>query len=337
MQRIGVVGFGFMGTMHSNCHHSNPAAQLAAVADLRGERRQLAQDQFEVRAYETLDQMLGSEELDAVDVCLPTYLHRDATVSALEAGCHVLCEKPMALTVEDCEVMIEAAQNSGKMLMVAHVIRFWPEYEVLQGLVESQELGPLRTLSCQRLSPPPDWAWDNWLLDPQRSGAAALDLHVHDTDLILSLLGKPSAVTSIGRHTERGWVHISSFYHFDDAAVSAEGGWGFEVRDFPFRMAYQAVFERGAVEFNMLNSPSIVIYEEDEDPRTPELPPPIPPLDAGGNIDDLGAYYREIEYFLQCVESGQQPQRVTPEEALESVRVSLAEIESAATGKAVSV
>lgn len=338
MHKIGIVGFGFMGTMHSNCYRSNRAAELAAAADFRKERRQQAEKSFGVRTYESLEEMLTKEELEVVDVCLPTYLHKDAAVAALKAGCHVICEKPMALAVQDCQEMIEAAQGSDRMLMVAHVLRFWPEYEVLKELVDSGELGALRLLSCQRLSPLPDWSWDNWLLDPKRSGGAAFDLHIHDTDVILHLLGKPLAVTSRGRHTDIGWGHIFTLYHYEGTEVFAEGGWDFEAPKFPFRMAFQAIFDCGAVEFNMLGSPSITIYEKGKEPRIPELPPPVAAADeAGGNIADLGGYYREIDYFLRRLDSGEKPQRVTPEGAREGVRVCLAEMESAATGKTVSL
>jgi len=338
MHRIGVVGFGGMGTRHSNCYQANPEAELAAVVDIRRERRQAAEEKFSIPTYEALEMMLEHEELEVIDVCLPTYLHKDATVTALEAGYHVICEKPMALTVEECRAMVEAGRRSGRFLMVAHVIRFWPEYEVLKGLVESEELGRLCHISCERLASPPLWSWENWMMDPKRSGGGALDLHIHDTDFVLHVLGKPKAVTSLGRCTESGWGHISTLYHYDGATALAEGGWDFEVQGFPFHMAYKAVFERGAVEFNIMTSPTITIFEDGKEPRHPELPPPVVATDdAGINIADLGGYYRETAYFLDCIEAGGKPKRSMPEESMEAVGVCLAEMESAATGNTIEV
>ena len=116
-----------------------------------------------------------------VDVCLPTDLHAEVTVAALEAGKHVLCEKPMALTVAECDRMVAAAKASGRFLMIAHCIRFWPEYIALKEIVDSGQYGKVTSALFRRISGLPKWS--EWFPNPQRSGGAILDLHIHDVGL----------------------------------------------------------------------------------------------------------------------------------------------------------
>ena len=143
----------------------------------------------------TLD---GVPEVDVVDICLPTDLHADFAVRALQMGKHVVCEKPMAISLAEADRMIEAARKSGRRLMIAHCIRFWPEYVELRRLVESGELGHLLSLSLTRYSPFPSWGSDNWLADERRAGGAALDLHIHDTDFAAYLMGRaPDEMASL--------------------------------------------------------------------------------------------------------------------------------------------
>lgn len=139
-----------------------------------------------------LDSVLDDPEIDAVDICLPTPIHRDVAGRAFAAGKHVLLEKPLALTVEDAEAIVAAAERSGRIFMVGLVLRFWPEYVELGRLVERGELGRPKAVFTQRLSPPADWA--DWLRDRDQSGGTPVDLMIHDFDQINALLGTPSTL-----------------------------------------------------------------------------------------------------------------------------------------------
>lgn len=332
MLKIGLVGAGFMGQMHTNVYANIPEAQLVAVADLdEAKARELAPD---ATIYGTAEEMMKAESLDVVDVCLPTYLHAEYVVKAAQAGMHVLCEKPMAMTPAEADRMIEATEKAGVTFMVGHCIRFWPEYMALKDIVNKGTLGKLTSLSCIRRSPTPTWSWDGWLLNPERSGGMALDLHIHDTDYLLYLFGKPASVCSSGVWDERGCVHIFTTYDFRwKCSVFAEGGWDFPAA-YPFSMSFSAVFERGGVAMQ----PEFVVYEAGKDPVSPELPKPdIGTVEGVGNISDLGGYFNEIRYFVDCLLKGEKPRIVTPRDAKDSVETLLAEMESAKTGKAVAL
>ena len=337
MLKVGIVGAGFMGGMHSNVYANLPKTKLVAVADLSAERAKELNLPEDAAIYSSIEELLEKVDVDLVDICLPTYLHAENVVKAAQAGKHILCEKPMAMTLDEADAMIEATEKAGVSFMVGHCIRFWPEYQVLKDIVDKGTLGQLTSLFCSRLSPTPTWSWDNWLLEPKRSKSATLDLHIHDTDYILYLLGKPISVFSRGRKDEKGWVHIfTGFKYASNIAVAALGGWDLPA-SFPFNMAFLAAFERGVVEMDLGKTPTLTVYEADkEEPYALPLPKPeVEAVESGGNISELGGYFSEIQYFTDCILAGEKPTIVTPQTSRDSLETVLAEIESVETGKEV--
>jgi len=340
MNKIGIVGCGFIGGVHFSAYCKIKGAKLVAVCDQDITRannlvkgissggnlsveaaKPISFKTEEVKIYTKLEEMLKDPEIEIIDVCLPTYLHKYAVLKAAKAGKHILCEKPMTLSLKEADEMINAAKKAKVKFMVAHVIRFWPEYVVLTELIEKKSLGKLLEANFQRHSPTPTWCWDNWILDAKKSLAAAGDLHVHDTDYILHICGTPKSVTSLGVKGKptTGVDHIMTEYNYGKGPkIYAEGGWGYAAK-YPFRMAFWALFEKGAVEFNSMNA-KLTIYEDGKEPVTPKLP-------------EGDGYLREIQYFLKCIEEGKAPSVVTPADARESLRIILAEINSVEKGK----
>ncbi len=337
MIRIGMVGLGFMGQQHFTIYQGMSNVEVVAVCDKNpdkvaetapsiggniGEVTEL--DLAQQARYTCFEEMLEKEELDCVDVCLPTYLHADTTITALEAGCQVICEKPMGRSVEDCDRMIAAAESTGRMLFIGQCLRFWPEYEVLADMVANDELGRLVSAKFTRLSPTPDWAEDGWLLKTELSGGAVLDLHIHDVDSILWILGMPLAVRSYASNLFSAGDkvdHIITNYLYDDFICVAEGGWALPAT-FPFEMGFQVLGEKGLVDFSVAKDPMLTFYPADGEPYPPQV--------ASGT-----GYERELAYFVQCMENNEFPERLTPQSARESVRVVMAEQQSANTGEIV--
>jgi predicted dehydrogenase len=318
MLRAGIVGCGFMGKMHAGVYGALPNVTLAAVADIRREAAAELAEKSGAKPYPSMEAMLAEEKLDFVDICLPTYLHAEIVVKAAQARVHILCEKPIALNLEDADRMLKAAEENRVRLMIAHCIRFWPEYVLLKQVVEDGRLGALQSLNLTRVSPLPDWSWERWSWDESRSGSAALDLHIHDTDYVLSLLGKPDTLFSRGTQDAHGLTHIYTTMTFGKVVVHLEGGWDFPGK-FPFKMAFRAVFERGAALFD--GSP-LTIYEEGKKPFQPEIETITAKGAEGGNISDMGGYYREIQYFVNALETDSPLSLATPE----SSRLSLATV-----------
>jgi predicted dehydrogenase len=217
--------------------------------------------------------------------------------------------------------MIAAAQAAGKRLMIAHCIRFWPEYVLLENLTKSGELGALLSLNLTRYGAFPSWGSDNWLADEKRAGGGVLDMHIHDTDYALYLLGQPDKMVSFGSLDERGPSHVFTTMTFGKTIVHAEGGWNLPAGS-PFKMSFRAIFEKGAVIFD---AGPLTIYEDGKAPRVPELPK-MAAKGAGGNLSDLGGYYYELEYFYEKLQCGEAQERLTPESSRATLATTLEEI-----------
>jgi predicted dehydrogenase len=263
-------------------------------------------------------------------------LHAEFAIEAIRAGRHVFCEKPFALAVAEAKRVQAAAAWRKVFVQVGQCIRFWPEYMAFEGFVKSGKAGKLLSLSLQRRTGRPAYSTGNWLNDGNRSGGAALDLHIHDTDFIHHLLGKPAAVTSVGTKDSTGWSHIFTTYHFKDIAVTAEGGWNYPP-NWGFQMAFQAVFENGAVEFDSGASPTLLatIGKGQKKPLPFKTPGAGESKTGAGNLSSLGGYYNELAAFIGSLEKKSPPEIATAAQATQSLATTLAEIESAKTGKTV--
>ncbi|HVU23017.1 MAG TPA: Gfo/Idh/MocA family oxidoreductase [Opitutus sp.] len=338
-QRILLAGFGFMGEMHAQAVAGLEGAGIAAVVDAVPEaaRRKAERLGLAVPVYADLERALQECDAGIVDVCLPTPQHAPAAIRALAAGRHVFCEKPVALSVAEAREIAAAHARSRAFFQVGHCIRFWPEYQAFEQFVRGGTAGRLRSLTLQRRSARPGYSVDGWLNDPRRSLGAAVDLHIHDTDFVLHLLGEPAAVESRGTRDAEGWNHIFTDYAYPDLVVQAEGGWNYPAK-WGFQMAFQAVFEDAAIEYDSRADPTLRLT------RAGGAPAPLPFVPAGGaatgttgNLSSLGGYANELRYFLDRVASGVAPEIATLPQAIRSLDVVLAEVKSAETGRAIAI
>jgi len=301
--------------MHANVYRALPNAELVAVVDHRAERHA----EFGVTGFASLDELFDNADVDAVDICLPTHLHRDATVACANAGKNVFCEKPMALDLDQADEMIAACEGADVRLMIGHCIRFWPEYAYLKDLVDSQKFGRLRSVNLTRYGEYPHWSSENWLGDEFKSGGGALDMHIHDTDFALYLLGRPDSVYARGTIDDRGVSQIFTTMTFDGTVAHLEGGWNLPVHT-PFKMAFRAIFDRGAA---IMDGGPLTVYSDGE--------PFVPAFEkmsaaGGGNISDLGGYYHELAYFVDCVTQNKPFTITTPQTSRDSLEMTLEEI-----------
>jgi predicted dehydrogenase len=239
--------------------------------------------------------------------------------------------------VPHAQEIVKEAGKRKTILQVGHCIRFWPEYQALENFVKSKKGGRLISLNMVRRSGRPNYSSKNWLMDANRSYGALMDLHIHDTDFVHHLLGKPKAVTCFGNKDKRGWSHVFTRYHFpQDIAVTAEGGWNYP-SGWGFEMSFQAIFENGVVDFNSNHNPTLRWTPENGKPEPLHFNAPQAGSSKikGGNISSLGGYFNELKYFVECLEKNSMPQIATALQALESVRTVLAELKSAESGKTV--
>jgi predicted dehydrogenase len=315
MLKVGLVGAGGMGGLHLDLYESMEDIELAAVVDIDTEKAGSKLKNKNTRVYSSIDEMLEKEALDFVDVSTPSYLHKEHAVKAMKKGIHVICEKPIALYSKDAEEMAVVAKENGVFFMVAHVIRFWPEYALLKKYYEEKTFGKLYHAAFTRVGQKPTWSWENWMLQEEKSGRVIKDLHIHDADFILYLMGKPKAV--IGHSNEEGEKisYISAAYEYENSFATAEGAW--YDAPLPFSMSYRAVFERAIVEFK---DGKLAIYEKDKEPKEVKIDNVLME-NSGINISASGGYYNEIRYFAHCIKNNIPPSVITPEESVECLKV----------------
>ncbi len=336
--RVGIAGFGFMGRMHYRCWKALEGVQVTAVcdadpgalADAAESRGNIAGaegdiDLAGVQVYEDFERMIRQEPLDAVSITVPTHLHAPSTIASLDAGLHVLCEKPMALSAADGTRMIEAARHSGKVLQIGHCIRFWPEYAKAKEIVDDGSYGRVIAAAFQRLAATGVRKAHTWFADDTLSGGMAMDLHIHDTDFVQHLFGMPRAVTSGGSPASQGApAHMVTRYRYDhDALVTAEGGWAM-MPSFGFEMRFHIVLEQATLRYDLQREPTLLLCPADGEPIEPSC-------EAGDG------YTRQVEHFARCISGESLPPVITLEDSWNSLRIVLAECESTRTGREVAL
>lgn len=316
--RIGVVGLGFMGMTHIKAMQNVPHAKLAAVVsedpkklagDLSGIGGNLgisgeAMDFSSVGKYTRLEEMLKDPNVDAVDLCLPTHLHAALAIQALRAGKHVLVEKPMGLDGEQCDRMIAEAQQAGKILMTAQVLRFWPAYTALRESLP--RLGSFRSALFRRKCAGPAWA--KWIRDKSLSGGGVFDLVIHDADMCIHLFGLPQMVSATGHEDlEHGIDTVEAqIYYTGGFVATISGGWH-HPKSYPFSMEYTVVCDGGTVDYSSAGREP-TLYRADGEAE------PLSLAQADG-------FQAEIAYFASCAAAGKTPELCKPDESAAAVKL----------------
>lgn len=303
MLKVGLVGVGGISGNHIPAWEEMENAELTALCDVRPERLEMYPGK---RHYTDFEEMLKSEQLDILDICLPTYLHADYAVRALERGIHVLCEKPISLKEEDVDRIYSTAEKNNVKFMVAHVLRFWPEYAQIKDIAGSQRYGKLLSGRMTRVSEIPRWSWDGWMTDEERSGLVPFDLHIHDLDFMVYAFGKPTSVKTV-RVKRPDQDSLSAIYEYDGAFISAESAW--YAPAVPFIAEFRFQFEKAVVIFD---GQKLTAHEIDGSKRD---------LSSAGqagasaiNLPKTNAYANEIVYFADCVTNGKPVDKVKPDE-----------------------
>lgn len=295
MIKIGIVGFGRMGRRHYTKYQGIDHAQVTAIADVDvGALRWLADPH--VARYEDPFEMIDRGLVDAIDVCAPTDAHASLSMSAILAGKHVICEKPMATRSSDAREMCDVARENDRLLLVANVVRYWPEYVRLRKVVEGGELGRLLSLSMVRYRSTPGWT--------RSPLPASVDLMLHDVDFVVSSLGTPAQLS--------GRTVLAPACEVCDGCGIVEGvhvNWRSTRRAGPdvFEASFAAEFEQGSVLYNS---------------RSPL--PRLEILNCYGiacSVNWYDPYERELREFVLAISRGSYGVAQEPETALASMRV----------------
>ena len=201
---IGVIGCGKIAQVrHLPEYAENPNARIVALYDVNFERAKELAVKYNAKAYATLEELLSDKDVDAVSVCVANFAHCSVTVQALRSGKHVLCEKPMATTIEECELMVKTAEECGKKLLIGQNQRLAKAHTRAKKLISYGMLGQIITFrTAFGHSGPENWSIDpgrgTWFFDKNKAAMGVMaDLGIHKTDLIQYLIGQDVvAVTS---------------------------------------------------------------------------------------------------------------------------------------------
>ncbi len=257
-------------------------------------------DVSSLSCYDNLDELVADPTLDVIDICLPPSAHANAAVKALGAGKHVLCEKPMSLTVADCQRMVRAAQLADRLIMIGHVLPMFPEYACARKLISGGKYGSLIGGSFKRVISDPLWLRDFY--DPHGCGGPLLDLHIHDAHLIRYLFGMPKSLISQGRTRGEVVEYCNTMFEFADPrlVVSATSGvinqqgrtftHGFEIHLEKATLLYDLAVLGGEGKLLM---PFTVL-----DPRGKVLTPAL------GEHDEISPFVAEIKEVVKAVRTG---------------------------------
>lgn len=255
MIKFGMIGFGGIARSHKSAHlrleKEGFDSKLVAICDIRSEMFGTDMEinlgaanvgnMDGINLYTSIDEMLEKEELDAVDICLPSYLHADTAIKCLEKGLHVMSEKPMALSTADCERMIAAAKKADRKMMIGLCLRFDPMYLSLKEMVDSGKYGKVKNVYFERLGGMPT-GWEMWYHNPEKSGGIEFDLHIHDLDMARFLFGEPRWVSSV----KNGYDNINTRFGYDGFSVMTVDDWSGS-NTFKFKMGYRVAFENATV------------------------------------------------------------------------------------------
>lgn len=245
MLKCCIIGAGFAARLHAQAYAGRAALCGVCASDI-SHARALA-DEYGCTAFSDAAAMLDAARPDIVSICAPTDLHAELVRLAASRGCHVLCEKPLALTDADCALIKSAAEEYGVTVMTAQVLRWWPEYRAARDIICSGRIGALRRLNASRML---CGKRGGWFGDPARSGGALFDLMAHDADYALWTLGDDiEAVYAAGRQIESGaWVYASALLKYRNGATARLEAGSDRPDGFPFTTLMQATGERGFVE-----------------------------------------------------------------------------------------
>ena len=340
MVRIGIVGIGFMGRIHFLASQHLAGAKVTAICsrdaakragDWRNTRGNFGPEPGQVdlsgvKAYAELSEMLADPDIDLIDVCTVTDQHTPIVLAALRAGKHVLVEKAIALSPQDADAMVAAAKSAGKLLMVAHVLPFFPEFRFAAEVISGGQYGKVVAAHFKRVIAKPNWSAD--IGDAAKTGGPAVDLHIHDTHFIGLVCGVPKQVFSVGTVESDAVMYLTTSYLYGPGgpAVTCSSG-AVSMSGRPFAHGYEIYLEKATVLYDSGGVP-LTLLTADGKSTQPALP---------GGGDALSAFSDELQTAVTGVTTGKEPALLSGQLARDALVLCHREIESVKLGKPVAI
>ncbi len=321
--RVGIAGVGFMGSTHAAGWVETGATIAGFMAESPPHAQTIA-EKYGAQVYPDFEVMLA--DVDVVDICTPTHLHHEMVLKAAAAGKDIICEKPLARTVAQGQEMIAACRSAGVKLLVAHVVRFFPEYAQAKAAVANGDIGQPAVVRLTRGTFRPKKATDNWFIDFEKSGGMVLDLMVHDFDYARWLAGEVESVfaknitsTHPDAPVDYGLVILK---HRNGAISHIEGSWAYPPP--LFRTRFEIAGTDGFLEFDSGRTTAIHLHLHKQEADAPDVPLPSSPLSESPYTTQIKSFYRALtqDSFVP----------VSAADGLAALQIALAAIESTQQG-----
>lgn len=321
---VAVIGSGYMGKKYLDALEDMVSSIILCSADEEN-GKSLAKE-YNAKFYNNHCEMFESEKIDFVCLCIPTHLHYEIAMCAMEHNINVLCEKPFATDVSQAEEMVKYSKEQNVMLMVGHCVRFTKPYEYLRRCIKDERFGKLMYLNLFRHSTRPLWSVGGWLANMSLSGGVVADLHIHDTDVVEFLLGVPNEVYTTGND----YVSNTLYKFSDNIAVTSSASWRTS-EDYPFCAGYDAVFENASLRITIRDNEEDVVYKDGKEENM------LATESFSEFYETNNPVKNELIYFINCLLNNTAPEICESTDSLKTMYINHAERESLKNGVATSV
>ncbi|MDO5554210.1 MAG: Gfo/Idh/MocA family oxidoreductase [Planctomycetia bacterium] len=307
MLKVGITGIGFMGWIHYLAYQRLEGVKVVAICDtiqerLKGDWTKIKGnfgpqgtmvDLTGIATYDRFDDLCADENVDYIDICLPPCAHAEKTIAALKAGKNVFCEKPISLQPNDAVNMVATAKESGKTLMIGHVLPFFDAYDFILKAARDGRFGKLLGGNFMRVISDPFWLTNFYNMST--SGGPMLDLHIHDAHFIRLLFGMPKAVRSLGRSRNGVPEYFNTQFLFDDPnlVVTATSGCVMQ-QGRPFNAGYEVHFEKATIFTETFTGTPVTVLHADGSIEKPQFAPG----------DDVSPFVNELTEATRNIAAG---------------------------------
>lgn len=319
MKNIGLVGLGFIGRTHLEAFQQIENAQVKTIFTRNNEKGQQSTSNLHGSFVTEYEDLLNDKDIDIIDICLPTYLHEEYIIKAANAGKHIICEKPLTLTLESATRIIQEVKKNNVHLFVAHVLRFWPEYRAIKSYNESKKLIDIQIVHAKRLGQLPKWS--SWFQHPEKSGGALFDLHIHDIDFAYYLLGEVETVYAVGSKNKFGaWDHILTTLTFKNHSIAFIEASQRMPEGYPFTMSLRVQANESTLDFNFTAGENI----ENRDESNRQFIYYANQKKSSVVVEKGDAFQNELSYFVDCIENKQENTVIPIEDVLYTQKLLMA-------------
>jgi len=328
MLRVGIVGAGGMGRVHADCWSKIDDIKIQVICDIEVDKAESLAKIYNADVTTSSGEVIKRSDIDIVDICTPTPFHADDIISSLRSGKHTICEKPITRTLESAREVVKTAREVDVKFMVAHVLRFFPEFATAKNLIESGAIGIPRMARMRRGGPYPAGKWNDWYAKVEMSGGCLVDTGIHDFDFLRWIFGDAERVYA----SALTWKNIpykdyglATIRFKSRAMAQVEITWA-HPSGTPLKAGFELIGTQGMLTYDNYSSTSLRVMRVGETNNSFSMESPVAE----------SPYLTEIRHFVSCIKEDREP-LITPEDAYRALEIALACIESARTNRPVSV